>query len=82
MADITITLTPAAALTRAVDAICALYGYQTLINGNPNPETRNNFAKRIVAEWVKAQVVQYESGVAMESARVTAKASAEALSIT
>lgn len=82
MPQIILDINPAAALTRAVDALCALNGYQTLIGGNPNPETKNNFAKRMLAVWLKARIVEYESGLAAEAARATATASADSLSIT
>lgn len=83
MPDIIVTLTPASTLNRCVDAICALDGYQaTLPGGGANPETRNAFAKRMVAEWIKRRTTQYEAGLAMEAARVAAEAAADALSIT
>lgn len=82
MPDIIISITPAAALTRAVDAVCANHGYQATIDGSPNPETRNQFAKRMLANWVKSQVVLYETSLAANQARVTAQASAELLNIT
>lgn len=82
MPDITITITPAAALTRAVDALCALNNYQATIDGSPNPETRNQFGKRMLAQWVKSEVARYETGIAIEAARATAQASAAQLDIT
>lgn len=74
MPDIIVTLTPASTLNN---------GYQaTLPGGGANPETRNAFAKRMVAEWIKRRTTQYEAGLAMEAARVAAEAAADALSIT
>lgn len=46
-----------AALARVVTAVCENNGYQALINGVPNPETQNQFAKRMTYEWWKAQVI-------------------------
>lgn len=82
MAQIIIDITPAAAVTRAVDAVCSNNGYQATIDGQPNPETKNQFAKRMLAAWVRSQVVRYESEIATKEARETATASAELLSIT
>ena len=61
-------------LTRAVDAVCGLYNYQTLINGSANPESRNSFAKRMLATILKEKVIQWEQNVAMDAARVSAGA--------
>lgn len=82
MPQIITDINPASALTRVVDALCANFGYQTTIDGSPNPETRNQFAKRMNAQWLKGQVILYETSLAANEARVTAQASAELLNIT
>lgn len=87
MPTIQIDIPAGADLTRAVDAFAARFGYQTTVpNGSggqmANPENKNAFAKRQVAIWIKSVVAEYEANVAMESARATATASANALNIT
>lgn len=83
MAVITIDVPSGADLTRAVDAFAAKFGYQaTLPGGGANPETKNAFAKRQISVWIKSVVREYEASVAMESARATAEASANAMNIT
>ena len=57
---LTITMTDAQG-ARAVTAICARHGYQATIDGQPNPETAGQFAKRQMIEWVKTQVKIYEA---------------------
>lgn len=82
MATITLDILPASALTRSVDAICGLNNYQTLINGSANPESRNAFAKRMLAKWLKEQIIEWETVPAVTSARATVTASVAALDIT
>lgn len=76
MATITFTLS-SADQTRLVNTICGLYDYQTTINGSPNPETKANFALRIIKEQWKSLIKEYEkitsqatSGQTFESAFV------------
>lgn len=57
---LTITLTDAQG-ARAIAAICARHGYQATIDGQPNPETQAQFAKRMLIEWVKVNVTTYEA---------------------
>lgn len=75
---ITIDIDNAGNLTRAVDATCAKFNYQTLINGVANPETRNQFAKRMVALTVKGWIAEYEG----ELAAITARAAVGSVGIT
>ena len=64
MPDITFSLT-AAHLTRLVDAICVTEGYQArLEDGTPNPESRPQFARRMVAEHLRHLVRNYENELA------------------
>lgn len=58
----------------AIDAFCARYGYTSMVpdpnvqGGTiPNPETRAQFAKRQVAEWMKSEVLKYRDYVASQS---------------
>lgn len=70
MAQIIIDIPAGADLTRAVDAYCALYNYQALLpGGGANPETRNQFAKRMVANWIKDTTKEYEATLAATTAR-------------
>jgi len=78
MATITFNL-PDPALPRLVDAICAKFGYRsTLEGGAPNPETRGQFALRIVRETMKGWVKEYEATNAAQNAASSARAAAEA----
>lgn len=54
--------------TELVDALCAEYGYQSTVNGSPNPETRNQFAVRHVREWMKARIRTYREAQAKAQA--------------
>jgi hypothetical protein len=58
----TITLTMSAShATRIENALATLYGYQAnIIDGEgqtiPNSETKTQFAKRMVQEWIRERV--------------------------
>lgn len=83
MPTITIDIDNAGNLTRAVDAIAIKFNYQaTLPGGGANPETKNQFGKRMVANWVKGIVADVEGQTASDAARATALASANAMGIT
>ncbi len=80
MATISFTI-PDAILPRVLDAMAYGRGYTDTITqvddeGNvttiPNPITKAQFAKNELKNWVKANVVAYESSVAAESARLAA----------
>jgi len=78
MAQITFTF-PDAVAPRVVTAICFNGNYQDeLESGVPNPETKAQFARRMVMEWVKDQVRTYEGNTAfsegMEQAIANQKA--------
>lgn len=68
MPTITFTLS-AEHLTRLVDAICETHGYEATINGQPNPETKNAFAKRMYAIQMRDTVREYERLEALKVAQ-------------
>lgn len=83
MPTIQIDIPVAGDLTRAVSAVCIAFNYQaTLPGGGANPETQNQFAKRMLANWVKSIVADVEGRSAANTARTTAETSANALNIT
>ena len=43
--------------------------HQTEINGEPNPETKLDFAKRTLNEMIKNHVINYEARIAQIEAR-------------
>lgn len=68
MPQINVDIGSAADATRARDALCGLYNYQATIPDPAdatktiaNPETKAQFAKRQVAEFVKQSVVAWET---------------------
>ena len=82
MAQIILNI-PDAVLPRVVDAISGLHDRPDTVddgNGNqiPNPETKGQFAKRILRQWFKAKVVVWEGREAGKAAEASARASAEA----
>jgi hypothetical protein len=76
VATISITV-PNAVLTRVVDGVCGSMGYQDTIGGVANPETRAQFAQRMLREWVKARVRAWETSQAETSAGATAGANVD-----
>jgi len=73
MASITLIVDDAVA-TRVVDAICNQFGYnERLEDGSVNPETKNQFTKRMIAWHVKNLVVSYETRSGETSARATSE---------
>lgn len=74
-----ITLTiPDADMPRVVNAICLVNDYQDTINGVPNPETKNQFAKRMLILEIKIWVRDAELRVSRQDITT----SAEAIAIT
>ena len=59
MATIAFTLS-AAHLTRTVDALGARWGYQTLINGQPNPQSKSEFVRLKIAAVIRSEVRAHE----------------------
>lgn len=83
MATLVLTI-PDAQLTRVVDGIAGQYNYQTMVPGatplDPpvtNPETKNQFAKRMMIKWAKETVKAWEASQAANAARDSAAANAE-----
>lgn len=73
MANITIVI-PDAQLTRVVDGICTHFNYQSILSGpgqppEPNPETKNQFAKRMLITTMKSWVKEAEGNIAADNAR-------------
>lgn len=86
MATIQITI-PDAQLTRVVNAFTDSFFYApTILDGQgvaiPNPETRNQFAKRMVAQWVKEIVIAREALVAADTARQAAITGGQTITVT
>lgn len=67
MATITLNI-PDAQLSRVVADVCQYYGYQSTINGQPNPETQGQFAKRMIIQNVMLVCQQAESATAEQTA--------------
>lgn len=59
MATIQIDI-PNGVLTRVTSGICEKFNYQDTVNGQPNPETKAQFSKRMVALVVKDWVTELE----------------------
>lgn len=59
--------------TRVVNAIARIKNYQPTIDGQPNPETKAQFAKRMVREQVKRWVVDGEGHAGDQTAREAAE---------
>ena len=64
MANITLNI-PADKIQLIIDSFCNTQGYQEEIEGEggemiPNPETKAQFAKRMVIEYVKDTVLREE----------------------
>lgn len=68
MAVISITI-PDAQINRVIDGICLACNYQATINGVANPETKAQFAKRMLIEQMKALVSQGEMRAVRDSVK-------------
>lgn len=55
-------------MTRLVNAICSQHHYQDTINGEANPETKAQFARRTVVDFLKDKVHTYERALAIQQA--------------
>lgn len=77
MASINITI-PDPIAPRVLNGFAKYYGYSpTLENGDPNPETKAQFAKRKLIEIIKAAVKRAEVEDATNAAATTAGTSAD-----
>jgi hypothetical protein len=83
VANISITI-PDAQLTRVIDGIAGQHNYQITVPAPnpldppvPNPETKSQFAKRMMIKWAKENVKAWEATLAANAARDTAVSSAE-----
>lgn len=65
MATLTITLS-AAASNEVTDAFGA--GYQATIDGQPNPETKAQYARRQIIAMLKRHVINYRERLAAAAA--------------
>lgn len=70
--------------SRLVNGIAGQYGYQSTVPAPnpldppvPNPETKGQFAKRMMLKWAKESVKAWEATQAAGTARDTAAADAE-----
>ena len=77
MAQITLNI-PDAIAPRVIDAICKRFGYTPTIDGAANPETKPQFAKRMIVRTVREWVKDDEAAGAAFAAATTATATAEA----
>lgn len=73
-------------LPRVVTDICGYFNYQSVLvdmlgNRTPNPETPNQFARRMVVETIKSWVTTYESQQAAATATQNATQSASTVGI-
>lgn len=76
MAQVTFTI-PNEIVTRVLDGVAYANGYQDEIDGQPNPESKADFAKRMICVYVKQCVVTYESGQSAQDAGEAARLAAE-----
>lgn len=83
MATIVLTV-PDAQQNRLVNGIAGQYGYQVTVPAPnpldppvPNPETKGQFAKRMMLKWAKDSVKAYEATQAANASRDAAAAAAE-----
>ena len=62
---------PDTELNRVVDCITGQYNYQPVINGQPNPETKGVFTKRMIKHFIINTVRAYETNKIVDSTRTT-----------
>ena len=73
MPTFALTISPPA-LAELVHAICALYNYQDTVDGAPNPESRQAFTKRLIAEDLKQKVRNHRLHLAVVAAQAEVSA--------
>ena len=80
MASITLTI-PDPIAVRVLNGFAYSTGYQdtVFVDGveEPNPESKINYSKRILGEWIKKQVVAYEVSAAVSTAASNTRATSE-----
>jgi hypothetical protein len=59
-------------LTRLVNALSEAHGYQATIDGQPNPETKAAFAKKVAASILRGEVLSYETQKARQAVSAVA----------
>lgn len=63
---------PTAQVTRILDAVAVVYGYRDTVDGQPNAESKADFARRMLkVKWLKPAVLRAEAGQAEAAARAT-----------
>jgi hypothetical protein len=68
MATLTFSFdTGAVPLSRIVDAFAKAYRYQAIIDGQLNPETKAQFARRMVQQYIRDIVVSTERNDAIQA---------------
>ena len=84
MATLSLSVTvPDARAASILADFCTYHGYrETLESGQPNPLTKAQFAKSVVAKFVKKSVMSQRSIAAAEAARAAQIAEVDALVIT
>lgn len=70
MPTITFTLS-GADLARAVDALGTRWGYQAIIDGQPNPQSQGEFVRQRIARWIRQEVHAHELATAQAAVTVT-----------
>lgn len=72
MATISLTIS-GADLTRTVDALGARWGYMPFVppDGAPNPQSKGEFVRLRIAQWVKGEVHAQELETAQAQVRFT-----------
>jgi len=68
MASITINI-PDSIAARVLNGFATNYGYQETINGQPNPQTKAQFAKAQLIDIIKGAVKAAEAQTAATAAR-------------
>lgn len=77
MASITINI-PDQVLNRVINGFCERHGYMPLLeNGEPNPQTKAQFAKSKIIEYVKRSVIEAEANTARNEAETSVRADVE-----
>ena len=71
--DVTITITTPAAVPIAtvVDTLATYWGYQDIINGQPNPQTKGQFIKAKIAAFVRQQYIDAKATKDIQTAKET-----------